>query len=422
MNATTLRSIVVACLVLASAAAAQSVGVATCASSLCHGSATPLAARDVLQNEYVTWSHFDPHGRAYRVLLEPEAKAMARRLGIRAPHEAQECLACHAEVVPPEKRGPKFQMTDGVGCEGCHGAAGRWLASHVRAPEVTHADNVANGLVALERAEVRAAICMGCHVGDARRLATHRMMAAGHPRLTFELDTYTELWRTAGGREHYRRDMSASAVGTWLIGLGEATRRVLELAEARSIARGLPEFAVYACYSCHRSLKLADWNERETEYRGGDDLPPGALRLPDGAARALIAVGRALDAPAAGALALALNDAQRAANDDPARLPAAARSVDAATREVVQSLLSMRWTAAERKAALNGLADAARRGAFPDYAAAEQAAMGMVLLLVELDLERGSRADIERLFAALEDDAAYDRARFGAALERLKAR
>lgn len=421
MNAGTLRSIVLACLVLVSTAAAQSVGVATCASSLCHGSATPLDARDVLQNEYVTWSHFDPHGRAYRVLLEPAAKAMARRLGIRAPHEATECLACHTDAVPVERRGPKFQIADGVGCEACHGAAERWLVSHVQAPRVTHADNVANGLVALERAEVRAAVCMNCHVGDSRRLATHRMMAAGHPRLTFELDTYTELWRTAGGREHYRRNADVSAVRTWLTGLGEATVRALELAETRSRTRGLPEFAVYACYSCHRSLSVSDWNERDIDESSGD-LPPGALRLPDGSARALIAIGRALDVPAAEPLARSLNDAQRAANDDPAALPDAVRAVDGSTRALVQALVSMPWTPAERKAALNGLADAARRGAFPDYAAAEQAAMGMVLLLAELELDRESRADVDRLFAALENDNAYDRARFGAALERLKVR
>src|SRR5688572_26645904 len=44
-------------------------GVATCSSTLCHGSVRALEARSVLQNEYVTWSGFDPHSRAYRILF-----------------------------------------------------------------------------------------------------------------------------------------------------------------------------------------------------------------------------------------------------------------------------------------------------------------------------------------------------------------
>lgn len=62
---------------------------------------------------------------------------------------------------------------------------------------------------------------------------------------------------------------------------------------------------------------------------------------------------------------------------------------------------------------------AARGGAFPDPAAAEQAAMGMVMLLAELDLDRARKAQIDRLFATLRDDNAFDRARFARVLEQL---
>ena len=53
-------------------------GVATCASSLCHGSSQPLKAYDnALQNEYTTWSQFDPHSNAYKVLLNKQSQEIA---------------------------------------------------------------------------------------------------------------------------------------------------------------------------------------------------------------------------------------------------------------------------------------------------------------------------------------------------------
>lgn len=165
-------------------------GVATCASSLCHGSTQPLKAFDsALQNEYTTWSQFDPHSNAYKVLLNKRSQEIARRLGIGPAHEAPACLACHSDAVPAAKRGVKFQLDDGVGCESCHGGAEKWLATHYQSPRIPRSEHLANGLVALEKPEVLAGTCLGCHVGDQNRYANHRMMAAGHPRLVFELDT-----------------------------------------------------------------------------------------------------------------------------------------------------------------------------------------------------------------------------------------
>jgi hypothetical protein len=56
--------------------------------------------------------------------------------------------------------------------------------------------------------------------------------------------------------------------------------------------------------------------------------------------------------------------------------------------------------------------DASRRGEFPDPAAAEQAAMGMVVMLAGLKLDQGKRTEINRLFDDLRDDNAFDQRRF----------
>lgn len=397
-------------------------GVASCASSLCHGSTKPLEAHAVLQNEYVTWSQFDPHSGAYRVLLNARSREIARRMGIGKPEQAPACLACHAEVVPTAERALRFQASDGIGCESCHGAAEHWLATHHQSPQVTHADNLLRGLIALERPEVRAAKCSACHVGDRDRFATHRMMAAGHPRLVFELDTYTELWRTSGGREHYRRDAdyrSRKAVpassAVWTTGLMIATRQQLVLIGQHAVrGRGpFPDFALYACHSCHRDLKLDAWGTAT----GGK---AGELRLQDGHARTLRVIGLALELPAAQAFGQALDRLQFAANGDGESLPQALASAQSALETLGAGLATRNWNAADRTRALDALVAATRRGEFADPATAEQAAMGMVVLLADLQLDRHRRKEIDDLFAALRDDNAFNAARFARALERLR--
>jgi hypothetical protein len=120
-------------------------GVASCATSACHGKVAPVAGRNVWLNEYHLWSTQDRHSRAYQTLMSSASRSMAERLGLPNAHTAQACLTCHADNVPGALRGAKFQISDGVGCEACHGGSERWLKSHTQ-PGVSHADNVAQGL------------------------------------------------------------------------------------------------------------------------------------------------------------------------------------------------------------------------------------------------------------------------------------
>jgi hypothetical protein len=394
-------------------------GAASCASSLCHGSSRPLEAHGVLQNEYVTWSQFDPHSSAYRVLLNARSRQMAARLRIGPAEKAPQCLACHAEVVPAAQRSPRHQLSDGVACESCHGPSSKWLPTHHQSPAVTHADNLARGLAALERPAVRAETCTACHVGDATRYASHAMMAAGHPRLVFDLETYGELWRTSGGREHYRKGpgKAAPAPEIWVAGLVTATRRQLDLVGQHAGRGGMTDFGVYACHSCHRDLRVA-------AFGGGtvaaDPLTgaPGELRLQDGNARMLIVVAQSLGI-ATQDFTAAWTRAQSAVNREPARSAAAVAAVRSALARLGVSLGSQRWQTAERQRVFDGLMRAARGGAFPDPAAAEQAAMGMVMMLAELDLDRARKAQIDQLFATLRDENTFDRARFARVLAQL---
>ncbi len=398
---------------VATQAPANHLGVASCASGVCHGVAKPLDGTHVLRNEYVTWSHFDPHAGAYRSLRSEASARMAARLGIESAEREPLCLDCHAENVPRAARGPRFQFDDGIGCEACHGASSRWIASHDDQPSVTHADNLAHGLAALEQAEVRAAVCTACHVGSTDRHANHRLMAAGHPRLVFELDTYSELWRTSGGREHYRRDddyrkrkTESDSVAVWLAGLLESAEQSLGIVASDRHSQGVfPDFALFNCYSCHRSMRLQRWKEPP-------GLAPGSLRVNDSALVMLAAALDALDPAGAAKLRAATTALHRAANQDLPAMRAAADSLQQQIPLLRQQLATRRISAADRNAMQDAILAAAERGEYPDYAAAEQAAMAVTLLFASSGRPLDAEPRIEALFADLKDDERYDAARF----------
>ena len=60
----------------------------------------------------------------------PRASKRGNNLGLPNAHEADLCLDCHADNVPTAMRGPEFDITDGVGCEACHGGSETWAALH----------------------------------------------------------------------------------------------------------------------------------------------------------------------------------------------------------------------------------------------------------------------------------------------------
>jgi hypothetical protein len=403
-------------------------GVATCASTTCHGSAKPAEKDTIQHNEYVTWSRFDPHAGAWRTLLDERSVVMARRLGIGNAHEARICLDCHTDNAPVAERGPKFQLDDGIGCEACHGGAERWLASHDDVPAVSHADNLANGMRAIDEPRVRAGVCLACHVGDSTadrkdRFASHRLMAAGHPRLSFELDTFTELWRTSGGREHYIRDAdyaerkpAVPTTQTWATGLVAGSRAQVRLVSQHYAGDGtLPDFALFNCYSCHRAMRLRDWQDKGRDA----GAEPGRLRFEDSVMTMLQAALAARPESRAmlGREVAAFQNAAGAGGDTVKR---AAAALDAALEDIERELSARPLGRAESRQALDALARGAGRGDYPDYVSAEQAAMGIAVLMAEAGSLSGNRKPIDALFRALENDERYDPRRFGRILQSLR--
>jgi len=82
--------------------------------------------------QYEIWTG-SGHSKAYLILDTPEAKEIAGKYGVVNPQEDGNCLICHATGfgAPPELQGKKFDITEGVGCESCHGAGGDYYKSKV---------------------------------------------------------------------------------------------------------------------------------------------------------------------------------------------------------------------------------------------------------------------------------------------------
>src|SRR5205823_3686488 len=110
-------------------------------------------------------------------------------------HEEQRCLSCHVapdyDVNKPPCDAPYFK-TDGVSCESCHGPAQDWLARHHLDAwkNETRAEKNRLGMTDTQSLAGRAQLCARCHVGAAGMDVDHDLLAAGHPRLSFEFAAF----------------------------------------------------------------------------------------------------------------------------------------------------------------------------------------------------------------------------------------
>ncbi|MEP3226934.1 MAG: multiheme c-type cytochrome [Parasphingorhabdus sp.] len=255
-------------------------GVASCGGTTCHGR-QEADGEVVRQDELMRWQEESTpggaHSRAFRVLREPRSIAIAKRLGIKDAASSQECLGCHS--TPATKKGPRFQANDGVGCEACHGPSSGWLSAHY-AVGANHAKNVSLGLAPLDNPKVRASTCLDCHFGSAKsgQFVDHRIMAAGHPRISFELDLFSTLQQHHDEDVDYvRRKGKTNAVRFWAVGQSMALERSLNLFSKPALAQeGLfPEFYFYDCHSCHRRI-YDDASARPTSINNpGRPIPEG---------------------------------------------------------------------------------------------------------------------------------------------------
>jgi hypothetical protein len=254
-------------------------GVASCSAMPCHHQG-PSARKP--GNEFGIWFEQDPHARAYEVLTDDISRNISRRLRRKSePDRDDLCLRCHVDPKWEEaSKDPNFSLSDGVGCESCHGPAQSWLTNHYR-EGLTPTDR-RRGMHDTRSLSNRVRICLDCHVGGSGQDVDHDLIAAGHPALRFEFGAYHALlprhWDDRKDRDperdpRGRRDFEARA---WALGQVAAGQAALRLLAARASApadrRPWPELAEYDCFSCHHDLQAPSWRQKRASASAGIPL------------------------------------------------------------------------------------------------------------------------------------------------------
>jgi hypothetical protein len=406
-------------------------GVASCGTTTCHGRQEATGPR-VRQNELMTWQ--DPasltgaHYRAWSLLNLPRARAIGTRLGIVDVAQSQQCINCHGDPAP--RRGAKWRQADGVGCEACHGGGTNYLASHA-AVGASHADNVARGMWAINKPDVRADLCLDCHFGSDKpgQFVSHRLMAAGHPRIAFELDLFTALQSHHDEDADYaRRKGIPGGVKVWAVGQALAVKRALTLYPPHA-AGTFPEFYFFDCRSCHRTFSDDPAVPLLARANPGRPIPPGQPVFNDESLIMLLAaaqvaapdIGKQLDAQSRAFHAALAGDRAGALK----AAAALARTADALAARFGQARFGTADTFAMLDAVLIG--NAAR---YTDYQGGAQAVMAADTLVSALvhsgaisrDTANATRPDLDRAYAAARDANRWQPGEFRAALASIAGR
>lgn len=412
-------------------------GVMGCYGSTCHSrqEATGIVVR---QNEILTWqdetSTTSAHVRAYKVLMTERSKGITARLGLKEPHLEPSCLGCHSDNVPESLRGARFQVDDGIGCEACHGGSTNWLSQHY-AEGASHSKNVSLGLYPLEDAKARATICLSCHLGSEadNQFVTHRMMAAGHPRISFELDLFTALQsHHSEDVDYYKRKSVQSGAHKWAIGQVVAMQRQLKLFANPALNHdgAFPELVFFDCLACHRTISDdPDWRP-EVRSNPGRPQMPGLVKFNDANMIMLLATAREI----APDMADGLDNAIRGFHSSLAGNGQTTEVASATLTQLSETLLTrINETDFSKSQTLNILdtvvADTLGRR-YTDYVAAEQAIMAVDTLLSSMIAAKqvaaidviDMRDEINKGYDAVERPNDYDQDQLVSALGILQTR
>jgi hypothetical protein len=381
-------------------------GVATCASGVCHGQSVEDTNENVMMNEYRVWLSEDDHAGAYKTLLKASSKKMAKKLGLTSAHTAKICLDCHADNVPKEKRGKKFQLTDGIGCEACHGGAENWLSDH-KEQGATHEKNIQLGLYPSEKPRDRAKLCLSCHLGTKDKFATHRIMGAGHPRLSFELESFTQ-----NQPAHYKVDAdyekrkgSIRSINMWLTGvIFKATSQLNLLQTNQFKQHGLfPELAFYECHSCHRAMVPTRYPIEPLS----NNIAPGSVRLDDAALVVLTSILDSLSIAKSADLKTAIKQLHNASSKNKAAVIESAKNLVVIVNSISQNVINKKYTTSQKKGFRKKLLLDASNGKFRDYSSAEQVFSAVETISIDLKDDEQHLKLLDKLYATLEYEDKY---------------
>jgi hypothetical protein len=413
------------------ASAPRFTGPGSCASTTCHGSVAPRADNRVLQDEYSIWIVKDKHSKAYASLQGNIGERMAAILGVGKAESAPKCLACHALDVPAGQRARTFELSEGVSCESCHGPAAAWLGPHTER-DWTHEKSLALGMYDTRDLTKRTEKCLGCHLGSDEKSVDHEMIAAGHPDLYFELDSFSAVmprhWKEPGEPGEPENSDPWYDVRELTTGQAVQLQQSLLRLASRTHGKVWPEFSELQCYSCHHSLTAPENSWRQA--RGYPGRRPGDP--PWNPSRYTIFHEVIFQADGESATRLdselsRLAQIMSQLNPDRDAVAASASNCARLVSDLSSKLSGMPNDSASTLRLLEKiLGDADYISSQGEHAAA-QAAMAIQSLFVAYErnqkLQNAAeiRAAISSLFQDLQDPSAYDPARFAVKMRQVNA-
>lgn len=168
------------------------------------------------QAEIDVWKK-TPHYKTFNTLhRNPEAKQIAKRLGLSSIKRNDTCIKCHYTM---QHRGSRLRAISGVSCESCHGAAKDWVEQHndYGGPDVSREQETASHKQQRRQMAIDAGMrnpvnvylvaqsCLGCHTAPDEELVN----IGGHPSgsLEFELVAWSQgMLRHNFSRSHGKRN------------------------------------------------------------------------------------------------------------------------------------------------------------------------------------------------------------------------
>ncbi len=415
------------------------IGPGSCAATSCHGSVKPIAGSRILQNEYSTWIIQDKHSRAYQALTGDIGERVARilKLGAKA-EDAPKCLACHALNPPAEQRGRAFEISEGVSCENCHGPASGWLGPHTTRTWA-HEKSVALGMHDTRDVIHRTEKCLECHLGTKNKFVDHEMIAAGHPDLYFELDSFSAVmprhWKSPRESQPGKQAEDAAWAGMreWSAGQAVQLRAAMERLTWRAKNERFdkkdvwPEYSELSCFACHHVLVPAkdSWRQ-EHGYIGRRPGDPAWNSSRYAVFRLLAKQIDSANAQELDRQLLAVSNEMSKLNPDRNAVAAAASAAAPLAQRIAGRLAAMQYDQAVTLRMLQRIPDDAENIALADERAAEQAAMAMDSLYIAYSKEAKPanaadvRAAINALFQQLENPSSYNADQFASALRRIR--
>src|SRR5579859_354789 len=396
------------------------VGPGSCSATACHGSVQPRSVTGVLQNEYSTWVVRDTHFKAFRNLDNPVSQRIGRLLGIGNPTTSPKCLACHSLVVPAEVKARDFDV-EGVSCESCHGPASAWLGSHTLKGSTT-GKSVALGMFDIRDAAHRSEKCLSCHLGTAEKEVDHEMIAAGHPDLVFELDSYSAIqpphWKPSPDPNH--------DVRLWAVGQAIELREALKRLARRAQGSHWPEFSEYDCFSCHHSLSSPEGSWRQE--RGYEHRAIGSPPWESSHYTIFRILAKEVDPAASQQLETQLEAVYEVASNWNSSRKEIADNALAASELADRFVAEINQASFDKARTIRLLQLISAQGdaiSNQDTRSAEQAAMALDTIFLCYEKQAGShpavRSAIDGLFKELNNPSAYNAPRFSSQMRKVSA-